>query len=194
MEKRVLFGWIFLILGITPFLTFIVFSNPHYAAWFSNHTFIILGLALLFRSPFWAFAELCLGAIPELIWSIDFLTKLLTGNHLWGTTSYMFKNGGFDWLHLYSLQHILFIPAAIYAIYLLKGPVKQAWLGSITHGAAMWGVSFGFSPEFNINCVYYKCVLDFPFYQISWPLLMLVHIFLVYGLVMFFWKKNKKII
>ncbi len=189
MQKRVLFGWIFLAVGLTPALTFLIFGNPQYIVWFSNHTFIILGLALLFRSPFWAFAEFCLGAIPELLWSIDFLSRVFTGNYIWGFTSYMFRDGAFNWTHVYSFQHILFVPAALYAMYLLGGPVKRAWLGSIAQGVIMWAFSFAFSYDFNINCVYHKCIFDLPFYQFTWPLLMLAHVFLIYFVVMACWKK-----
>jgi len=192
-KKQVIWGWIFLIMGILPFLTFLTFNRPQYAVWFSNHAFIILGLALLFGSRFWAFAELCLGAIPELVWSTDFLYNLFTGKQLWGFTAYMFKNGAFDWLHLYSLQHILFIPAALYAIYLLGEPAKNAWQGSIIHGSIMWGVSFLFPYDFNINCVYHKCIFDLPFYQITWPLIIIGHIFLIYFLVLKFWPKKKRV-
>jgi len=190
MQKRVLFGWIFLLVGSLAPLTWLVVGRPEYIFWFSNHTFIILGLALLFRSPFWAFAELCLGALPELLWSVDFLSRVFTGSHVWGFTSYMFKNGAFDWLHLYSFQHILFIPAALYAMYLLKGPVRRAWLGSIAHGAVIWGFSIAFY-DFNINCVYYKCIFDLPFYKLAWPALMLLHVFLVYFVVLKLYKKKK---
>jgi len=192
MKKRVLFGWIFLAIGITPVLTFLSFSRPEYIVWFSNHTFIVLGLALLLKSPFWAFAQLLLGAIPELTWSLDFLWRMFTGEHIWGFTSYMFKNGAFDWLHLYSLQHLLFVPAALYAMYLLGGPVKKAYLGSLGQGAAMWGVSMALPFDLNINCVNYQCMFDLPFYQITWPFLIFIHIFLVYGLVLNFYKKKKK--
>lgn len=192
MQKRVLFGWLFLIIGITPFLTFLTFERPEYIVWFSNHTFIILGLALLLKSPFWAFAQLCLGAIPELIWSFDFVFRLLTGAQLWGITEYMFKNGAFDWLHLYSLQHIFFVPAALYAMYLLGGPVRNAWLGSIGQGIVMWGLSFAFSPDLNINCVYYKCLFDLPLYRITWPALILLHVILVYWVTRMLWKEKKK--
>jgi len=192
-DKTQIWGWIFLLIGLTPVIVWIVFDRPQYIAWFSNHTFIILGLALLFKSRFWAFAELCLGAIPELVWSTDFLYSVFTGKQLWGFTAYMFKNGTFDLLHLYSLQHILFIPAAIYAMYLLGGPVKKAWIGSIAHGVVMWGASFMFPFDFNINCVYHKCIFDLPNYQIAWPLFMIVHIFVIYAVVIYFWKKKAKL-
>ena len=140
MDKREIFGWLCLAIGITPIITFLFFSRVEYIAWFSNYTFIILGLALLYRSPFWAFAQLCLGLVPELIWSADFLWKVFTGDYLIGITQYMFISTGFDWIHLYSLQHILFVPVSIYALFLLGGPVKNAWQGSIAQGIAMWGI------------------------------------------------------
>ena len=184
-------GLLFLLIGITPAITWLIFDRPHYIVWFSNHTFIILGLALLFRSQFWVFAELCLGAIPELTWSIDFLSRVFTGEHVWGFTSYMFKNGVFDWLHIYSFQHLLFVPAALYAMHLLGGPKRGAWIGSIIHGAIMWKASFMFSSEFNLNCVYYKCLFDLPNYQSSWPILILIHILVIYLLVALFWRKKE---
>ena len=188
IQKRALFGWLFLFIGLTPALTFFFWGNPQYFVWFSNHTFIILGLALLFRSPFWAFAELCLGLLPELTWSFDFIVNFLTGHSPMGITTYMFNNGSFNWLHLYSLQHVLFVPAALYAMYLLKGPVKKAWLGSIAHGIVMWGTSFAFSIEYNLNCVYHTCVFNIPYYRVTWPLLILAHVFLVYLLVFRIWR------
>ena len=192
MEKREWLGWALVILGITPILTFLIFSRPQYVVWFSNYTFVILGIALLLRSPFWVFAQLCLGLIPELVWSWDFLVNLFSGSSPLGITSYMFKNGAFDWLHLYSLQHLLFVPVGIYALYLLGGPVRQAWLGSLAQGIVMWGFSLPFGPDFNINCVYYKCTFDLPFYQFMWPLLIFLHVLLVYSVFIIFWKKKKK--
>lgn len=192
MEKRLVIGWFFLLLGLTPVLTFLLWGNPQYVVWFSNHTFIILGLALLFRSAFWVFAELCLGFVPELVWSFDFLVNLFTGVSPLNITGYMFKNGAFDWLHLYSLQHLLFVPACFYALCLLKGPVENAWRGSVLHGFIMWPLSFLFGPDYNINCVFYKCTFDLPFYVWSWPLFILVHVGLVYFFVIKLWKKKKK--
>lgn len=190
MKKRLL-GWILLLIGLTPFLTFLLFGRPQYIVWFSNHTFIILGLAVLFNSRFWVFAELCLGAIPELVWSFDFLWQFFTGVSPLGITTYMFKNGNFDWLHLYSLQHILFVPVALYALYLLGGPVRQAWLGSLAQGIVMFGLSLPFGSDFNINCVFYKCTWDLPFYEFTWPIFMIAHIFIVYFVLMSFKKKKK---
>lgn len=189
MEKRVLTGWLLIAIGLTPVLTFLLFSRWEYIAWFSNHAFIIMGVALLLRSPFWLFAELCLGAVSESAWTLDFLWRVFTGEHLWGLTEYMFKNGGFDWLHLYSLQHILFVPAAVYALYLLGGPVKRAWLGSFAHGLVIIGVSYNLATELNLNCVFYACAFDMPFYAITWPLLQAAMSLGVYAIVWCAWPR-----
>lgn len=192
MQKRIWSGVILLLIGLLPAVTFILWGNEQYVIWFSNHTFIILGLAVLLNSRFWVLAELCLGAIPELVWSFDFLWQLMTGISPLGITTYMFKNGAFDWLHLYSLQHILFVPACIYALYILKGPVSFAYLGSIAHGIAMWIWSFVPSSEYNINCVHYPCTFNLPYYVWTWPLLMLAHVFLIYFIANIWLKKRFK--
>ena len=162
-------GWIYLIIGVPAFLSFILSGHPQYAVWFSNHSFIILGIALLFSSRFWVMAELCLGLIPELIWNIDYLAKLFTGEYIWGFTSYMFTDtGSFAWAHLYSLQHVLFIPAGLFALYLLKGSIRHSYLGSLLHGGIIWGLSF-LMPG-NINCVYENCLpILIPYYIAVWP-------------------------
>lgn len=189
--KREVLGWLLMAVGVLPILTFLLFTRAEYVFWFSNHTFVVLGLAVLFRSRFWVLAELCIGLIPESMWSVDFLARLFTGEHVFGFTSYMFKNGAFDWLHLYSLQHILFVPAALYALYVLGGPEKGAWAGSLYHMIILWPLSFAFGTEFNLNCVFHDCgVFGFlPHYQFTWPLLIITNVLVAYGLVTWFWKK-----
>ncbi|PIN75098.1 hypothetical protein COV18_05080 [Candidatus Woesearchaeota archaeon CG10_big_fil_rev_8_21_14_0_10_37_12] len=192
MNKQQLLGSVLLLIGLLPVLSFLLFLKPHYIVWFSNHTFIILGLAVLFGSRFWVFAELCIGFIPELIWSIDFLMRLFTGEYLFGITTYMFTDAGtFNWIHLYSLQHILFLPLGLYALYILGGPIKQAWIGSGIHYFTLYPLSFFWGTEYNLNCLFYSCgVLSFlPEYQLTWPLLMAIHLFLIYWFLLAVWKK-----
>lgn len=195
MKKRVILGIICLLIGITPAITFLIFGNAQYIVWFSNHTFIIIGIALLLNSRFLVFAELCLGLIPEAYWSIDFLSKLLTGKFLFGTTAYMFTNG-FNWVHLYSLQHLLFVPMIILALCILGGPIKRAWIGSLIHMSILFFVSRLFPVKYNLNCVFNSSFLPVHFtkyYQIIWPIFILINIFLVYFVFMkFFKKKNIK--
>ena len=141
------------------------------------------------------FAELCLGLLPEAYWSIDFLSKLITGKFLFGSTAYMFKNGSFDLFHLYSLQHLLFVPVALLALYWLGGPIKRAWIGSVVHMTILFFVSRLFPVKYNLNNVFNSSFLpvNFPFYQILWPIIVLINIFLVYFVFMRFFKKKKTI-
>jgi len=195
MEKADVLGWSMIIIGLLPIVTFLFFSRPEYVVWFSNHTFLVLGLAVLFRSRFWVLAELCIGFVPETTWSIDFLWQLVTGEPIWGMTSYMFKNGAFDWFHLYSLQHILFVPLGLYALYMIGGPVKRAYWGSFAHFALVWPTSFAIGSDLNINCVFYACqILTFlPYYPITWPMVMVTHVLVVYGVLLWVWKSKQRV-
>ncbi len=182
-----------MLIGITPAITFLLFGNAQYIVWFSNHTFIIIGIGLLLNSRFLVFAELCLGLLPEAYWSIDFISKLLTGKFLFGTTAYMFNNGSFDLVHLYSLQHLLFVPMALLALFWLGGPIKKAWIGSVVHMGILFFVSRLFPVKYNLNCVFNSSFLPVQFtkyYQIIWPIIILINIFLVYFVFMKFFKKK----
>lgn len=195
MKKEDLIGTIFILIGIMPLLTFFFFSRIEYTAWFSNHSFIIMGIAVLFRSRFWVFAELLIGLIPELLWTADYFWKSVTGNYLIGVTEYMFTpTGGFDWFHFYSLQHILFVPAALYALWVLGGPVKNAWQGSVMHGAGLWILGWMLDPELNINCVREACAWNVPHYQIMWPIAAIIALITLYQVLFNFWpkKENKR--
>jgi hypothetical protein len=89
--------------------------------------------------------------------------------------------GSFAWNHLYSLQHLLFIPAGFLALYLLKGAINYAYLGSLLHGGIMWGLSL-LMPG-NVNCVYENCLpFRVPYYIAIWPGVMIACIFLTYFL------------
>lgn len=192
MEKRDVLGWVLVALGVLSLATHFLLGNPRHAVWFSNHTFLVMGVAVLLRSRFWVFAELCIGFIPELVWSADYVYRLFTGEFLWNLTNYMFvEGGGFNWLHLYSLSHLLFVPAGLLALFVLGGPVRQAYLGSFVHLVILWPLSMAFGTEYNLNCVFHHCqVLEFlPQYQILWPVTMVVHVFLVYWVVWLLWKK-----
>lgn len=181
MKQSDILGIIFLFLGITPLLSFLLFSRAEYVFWFSNHAFLILGIAMLFQSRFWIFAELCLGFVPELLWSIDYLFRLISGKFLWGFTNYMFTDAGaFNWFHLYSLQHLLFVPASIYALYILGGPVKKAWAGSFLHMAVLWIISWILPAELNVNCVREYCAWNVPCYPLVWPVAVVVWILVTY--------------
>jgi len=179
-------------MGITPAITFFFMNKPQYNFWFSNHTFIILGIALLLKSKFWVMAELCLGTIPELYWSTDFLFRIITGKFLFGTTEYMFKNNAFNIAHIYSLQHLLFVPLGLLALHWLGGPAKKAWIGSIGHASILLIIS-KFFPEYNINCTIHSCIpIKIPYYQIIWPIIIVLNIMLMYFILTSIWNKKEK--
>ncbi len=194
MDKRFYLGWALIFIGLTPIVTFV--STPLLAAnhffWFSNHTFIIIGFALLFANPFWVFAEFCIGVIPELVWSIDFIFQLIAHKPFLGITDYMFTGTDFNWIQLYSIQHILFIPCTLYALHILGGPVRNAWIGSLVHQLFLAISGYLNSYDLNINCAYHTCAIAIPWHMITWPILMIVHLIAVYNLTWWGWKKIKE--
>ncbi|MFQ5621685.1 MAG: hypothetical protein ACE5FT_07665, partial [Candidatus Nanoarchaeia archaeon] len=99
MEKYV--GWLFIAIGLAGIFVNVHLGTAPYILWFCNHTAIVLGIAFLFRSPYWITAEVSVGLIPQLLWGIDYLSKLFFGTHwLGGFTSYMFSPE-YHYLHYY---------------------------------------------------------------------------------------------
>ena len=186
MQKSDWLGWACIGLWCLTFVSLVLFLKLQYLVWLSNHTFLILGIALLTKNRWLVYAEFCLGAISELVWSADYLFTIITRKELWGLTTYMFtQSGGFNWVHLYSISHLLFVPAALLGLVLLKGTITRAYLGSFAHMAVLWPLSFLFGSDLNLNCVFYDCkVLPFlPWYQVMWPVVIAMQAVLIYMLV-----------
>lgn len=192
MQKSDWLGIFCITFWLVTFFTLTLFLNFHYLVWFSNHTFLILGIALLLKNRWLLCTQLCLGAIPELTWSTDYLFRAITGNSLWGFTNYMFTSaGGFNLVHFYSLSHLLFVPLTLLGLWMLSGSVVRAYLGSLAHMLVLWPLSFLFGSDYNLNCVYYDCGIFtwLPAYQLTWPLVIIANVMLVYGVVLFASKK-----
>lgn len=190
MNNKIL-GAVYILIGLMPLISNLLMGNAQYFLWFSNHTFLIMGIAVFFSSRWWVMAELSFGLIPEAVWCVDYFAKIFTGNYIWGFTDYMFNsNGGFVWQHAYSLSHVLFIPAALFAMYALKGRINFAWVGSLIHGLAIYGISF-LLPVYNLNCVYSSCLpVELPFYFVSYPLIMAAMIVMTFFALRLFYKST----
>ena len=94
MKKQILLniiGIFFILLGLTGIVANIINKTPYNLVWFCNHTSLILVIAFLFRSSFWITAEVSIGLIPQMLFSIDFLGKLIFNKFPFGFTDYMFS-------------------------------------------------------------------------------------------------------
>ena len=200
MEKRkiflVLIGIFFIVISIIGIIINIVTKTPYNLVWFCNHTTLILGLAFLFRSSFWITAEINIGFFPQLLWSIDFLSKLIFNRFVFGFTDYMFSPHYHKALYILSWNHIFMLPIALIGLYLLDKPPKDAWKGSLIHGIILIPLSYIFAYGTNLNCLHESCLFFIPsniFYKTLWlPLIMVIFIILMNYILCLVYKKIKK--
>ncbi len=189
LNPRIVTGIALLAIGLAPVISLAYQHSSQYLLWFSNHTFLVMGIAVLLRLRSLATAELALGAIAELVYSVDMIATLVLGHSPTGITSYLFVNGVFDMRQLYSFHHLLFFPAALLSIQVLGGPSRDGWVWGLFHGLLIWGLSWAVGE--NLNCVREACVMEMPFYFLSWPLLMALQLILVHRLMLWCWPMQK---
>lgn len=156
-----------------------------YLFWFSNHTTLIIGLALLFRSRFWLTAEVALGIIPEILWIADFLSSRFFAYNLFGFTSYLFEPSYSLMQYILALQHLLVLPLAAIALWVMR-PLPGSYFGAFLHGTFLWASGYLLRPQLNINCSYRACISLFEHkaYILFWPFLALGIVWLTYRMLL----------
>ena len=171
-------GVIFLIIAINQFFVlFFIVKNPTYLIWFSDHVAFLLALGILMRKRILVTAELCIALIPEIIWSLDFLSKLIFNKYLFGVTGvaqYLFSSGVLvtKWQNLSSIQHLFIVPLGLTALWIMKAD-KNGWKLAIIHGLIIWFLSLSIGQSYNLNCVFRLCISAAPSiknYMIIWPI------------------------
>ena len=98
----------------------------------------------------------------------DFLFRLITGNVLFGFTSYMFT-GGFEIGKIISLQHLFVVPLGIFALYKVKTVHFNFWKIALVQVFLMFiPIYFLTNRLDNINCVFSECIpLNFGLTQFA---------------------------
>ncbi len=188
MKKNIFFdmlGYFMLLLfGMTVFVHHLS-HDLVYLFWFSNHTTLVIGLALLFRSRFWLTAEVALGLLPELLWIVDFVSARFFSYPIFGFTSYLFDPSYPLLQYLLALQHLFVLPLAIIALWFMH-PQRGSYGGAFLHGVLLWFSGYLLRPQLNINCSYHACISFFEHkaYLLFWPFLALGIIWLVYRILL----------
>jgi hypothetical protein len=191
-EKKILniIGIFFLIIGIASISRiFFPESTWQNIFWICGHTTLIMGLAIIFRNKFWLTAELNIILIPQIIWTIDYLGKLIFDKFLFGFTTYMFEG---NWIFkILSYQHLFVFILTIYAVYLIK-PSKKAWIGSIIHGIFLLSSGLIISEHYNINCAHRNCLnFQIPHYLLIWIITFLIMTILTNIILIKLFKKKR---
>lgn len=160
--------------GIATVAVYFKFGEPQYILWLCNHQSFVYALAIWKRNPRWITAELTLGIIPQLLWGIDYLWRLLTGNFIWGITQYMFIENYATSTYYISLQHLILAPVALYALHRIGKPSMRDWKLAVVHVVLMITLTFALTgASYNINCAYRNACIPFlpetiPLWPVIW--------------------------
>jgi len=173
-------GVLYLLLGVLAFYNAIRYTETAGILWFSYISFFLIGIGILTRNSYLIGSQLNIIFIPYLVWNIDFLYVLFTGNSLWGITNYFFTQRPLM-TQIVTAQHIFTIPVSLLAIYFIKLKRKDFWKLSVIQVTVLFLIIriIG-SAEENVNCVFSNCL---PFY-VS-PVIYPIFWFLFYGIMIF---------
>ena len=200
MNKRVvlnLIGIFFVFLGVIALINTFSLGNYYGVLWFCYFALILIGIAILSNSPKFLLAQVNILTIPLIVWTIDFIYVLSTGNSFLGITDYFFSS---EYLlsKLITLQHLFTIPLSLFAIWLMKRDKKSSWKSwqiSFIEIALIFLITRIFtSYESNINCVYHFCGnIEIPFYYpVAWFVLFFAMVLATDFLVRVIIKKRKQ--
>jgi hypothetical protein len=139
---------------------------------------LITGIAILFRSSFWLLAEISFISAGVLIWVTDFFSKIIFDIHIFGSTDYLFPIVD-KWSFIAtSIVHLLSLPLAIFAFFLINKKEKAAWKGAMIHAAFLIPFIIYFGEFYNLNCLLKSCVSWIPNFSL-YPIIFLVGYFVL---------------
>ena len=147
--------------------------------WLCNHAPLILGIAILFRSSFWITAEISFVFAGVFIWVIDYLSKIIFDFHIFGSTAYLFPIADYGFFYVTSLIHLLSLPLAIWALFLIKTKEPSAWKGALIHAIVLIPFVVYFREEYNLNCFLEPCISWIPCFYF-YPVLAFIGYFILF--------------
>ncbi|CAN5231481.1 hypothetical protein BH20VER2_BH20VER2_11770 [soil metagenome] len=135
---------------------------PIYWWWYGPANFLWFSDVALFASVvvIWTRARLLASAmtvavlLPELLWNVEFLVRLLTGQGLTGLTDYMWDESIPWFVRAISLFHIPLLVLLVWSVYRL-GYDRRGWLAATLLAVVLLPVTRLLSgSDDNINWVY----------------------------------------
>jgi hypothetical protein len=122
--------------------------------WFSDIALFVTLLALWLENPLLASMQAISVLLPDLVWAIDLVVRLLVGRDVTGVTKYMFRRDIPLGVRSISLFHLWFPPFLLWIVYRL-GYDRRAWLAQTALAAVVLVVCYMITdPSANINWVF----------------------------------------
>lgn len=146
-----IFCLVFWIADLVNIVFFI--HKPAYLLWYSTSGLLLTAVALLLRSRRLISILFCALFVPEAMWSIDFLGKIIFDRHVFGLTSYMFAFSKKDFVM--SLYHLFLPPILLVAVSQTRTVYRYSWLFAGFYTVALTVLTlFLVAQNEPVNCVH----------------------------------------
>jgi len=133
---------------------YLAYYGPANFLWFSDIALIVTGVALWLESPLLVSMMVVGVLLPELLWNVSFLTRLLTGVHVFGLADYMFDTRIPKWIRALSLFHVVLPVLMLWMVHRL-GYDPRALPAQTALAWVILPLTYAVTkPEDNINWVY----------------------------------------
>lgn len=134
-----------------------VYRGPTNFLWFSDIALIVVTIALWMENRFLV-SMMAVGVLlPELVWIIDYFSRLLTGSHLFGlgATSYMFNEKISGFIRVLSFIFHVYLPVVLlWMLYRLRFH-EMSWIAQTILAWVVLPICYWFTdPVQNINWVF----------------------------------------
>jgi hypothetical protein len=154
---RTVLGVLLLIISALAFFNVFYYNDFSIVFWFCYLSLPLVGIGILTNSSALVKSQLYILAIPDFIWTVEFVSHLINGRSILGFVDYLFLAG--DVLpKIVTLQHIIALPIIFYSLVLLKNKETGSWKISVAQLSVVYLLTLIFtSPDANVNCVYDIC-------------------------------------
>ncbi len=154
---RISLGILLLVISVLAFFNAFYYHSPSIIFWFCYLSVPLAGIGILTNNATLVKSQLYILAIPDLIWTIDFVYYLINGHSLLGIVDYLFAAESIL-PKIVTMQHMITIPIIFYSLVLLKNKEGSSWKISVCQLAIVYLLTRIFTaPEANINCAYNLC-------------------------------------
>lgn len=195
-NKYYVAGTFFLILQIGLLYKYLFLLDLSNLLWFCSHTPLIFAFAFFTKNTNIIKTLISIGLIPQLIWIIDYLGKIIFGIFIFGATDYMFISAPFISYIISIFEHFLSTILALIITYKIK-PKKKTLLYAFIYLLAILILSLTLTTEnYNYNLTRHILIggeFTFPGYQYAWIFLAMILIVIpTYYLQLFIYKRSQK--
>lgn len=148
------FKLLYTVLVIAMVVIYWMKYGPINFLWFSDIAFIGAVPALWLESRLLAGTLAVSVVLPELLWNVDFLARLVLRRRITGLTEYMFNPRLPPWLRGVSLFHVTILPVLVWMVAAWGYP-DEALPAAVVLALVVLPASYALgSPEKNLNWVY----------------------------------------